>query len=260
MVLQLFRTTLNITSSILQLLSLDSIASREERSYHSKGGNSMTNNQIQYWSLQETKRHNQAGESENIRHNVAAETETGRHNLATEQVDISKLNETVRHNQATEQFNISSLQETKRHNVETERTANRSNEIRAEANAISKAYNQALTALKSAELNLNERRELQRIQESVRDFNEQVRQNDILAALKSADTINNSLSAFRGHTAASVAAATTAATATTQGLKALAGPVASTVTEVGSGITWIPDFLLKLNAIRPKSSGGMVSN
>lgn len=73
----------------------------------------MTHNQIEYWNLQETKRHNIAGESETNRHNVVGENESSRHNQATEAIDIGKLNETVRHNTVTEG-------ETERHNRETE--------------------------------------------------------------------------------------------------------------------------------------------
>lgn len=73
----------------------------------------MTHNQIEYWNLQETQRHNLAGEGETKRHNVAGETETNRHNVATETVEIGKLNETVRHNTVTER-------ESERHNRESE--------------------------------------------------------------------------------------------------------------------------------------------
>lgn len=73
----------------------------------------MTHNQIEYWNLVETRRHNLAGEGETQRHNVAGEQENTRHNKAFETIEIGKLNETVRHNTATEY-------ETNRHNVETE--------------------------------------------------------------------------------------------------------------------------------------------
>lgn len=62
----------------------------------------MTHNQINYWNLQESKRHN-----------VVTETETNRHNVATENIDLGRLQETTRHNLATEG-------ETNRHNVRTE--------------------------------------------------------------------------------------------------------------------------------------------
>lgn len=80
----------------------------------------MTNNQIQYWNLQEAKRHNFAGEEETSRHNKVTESvdigqlaETSRHNRVTE-------NETSRHNQATEGIDVAKLHETSRHNMEAE--------------------------------------------------------------------------------------------------------------------------------------------
>lgn len=73
----------------------------------------MTHNQIEYWNLQETKRHNVTTEDESKRHNVAGEGETNRHNVVTENIEIGKLGEQTRHNKATEW-------ETNRHNVETE--------------------------------------------------------------------------------------------------------------------------------------------
>lgn len=76
----------------------------------------LTQNQIAYWNLQETKRAN----SETNRHNVATENETARHNLAGEQFNISNLNESIRHNKVTET-------ETNRHNVVTENETNRHN-------------------------------------------------------------------------------------------------------------------------------------
>lgn len=82
-----------------------------------KGG-LMTSNQIAYWNLQESKRHNVMSENETQRHNVVTENETGRHNWVTEQISISNLNESVRHNKATEY-------ETNRHNVATEQLGSR---------------------------------------------------------------------------------------------------------------------------------------
>lgn len=69
----------------------------------------MTQNQINYWALQETGRHNQA-----------TENETRRHNTVSEQVDLGTLAEAGRHNRATEG-------EQNRHNVAQERETNRSN-------------------------------------------------------------------------------------------------------------------------------------
>lgn len=69
----------------------------------------MTANQVAYWNLQETGRHNRA-----------TETETNRHNVVTEGIDLGNLNEKVRHNKATEGIDIGKLQETMRHNVASE--------------------------------------------------------------------------------------------------------------------------------------------
>lgn len=78
----------------------------------------MTKNQIDYWSLQEVKRHNQATEGEEQRANRARESynlgslsESARHNLAAEGIDISKLQESIRHSKATEGLGVSELQE-----------------------------------------------------------------------------------------------------------------------------------------------------
>lgn len=73
----------------------------------------MTQNQIAYWSLQETKRSNKAQEAETNRHNKAGEAELGRHNLVTEA-------ETERHNRATELLTSQANAELARHNAATE--------------------------------------------------------------------------------------------------------------------------------------------
>lgn len=80
----------------------------------------MTQNQINYWNLQELKRHNVVGEGETNRHNLVTERETGRHNLATENIDISKLAETSRHNRAGEKIEAGKLSESARHNLVSE--------------------------------------------------------------------------------------------------------------------------------------------
>lgn len=103
----------------------------------------MTKNQIDYWTLQENKRHNvsteeetkrsnQAKEAENFRSNTARETETNRHNVATEQVDIGRLNETVRHNKISESQTDVSLAESARHNKALESLQGRDLNIRAQ--------------------------------------------------------------------------------------------------------------------------------
>lgn len=80
----------------------------------------MTRNQIEYWNLQETGRHNAVTERETERHNRVGETETNRHNVMTENIDIGKLNESIRHNKQTESLGWANLSETNRHNVATE--------------------------------------------------------------------------------------------------------------------------------------------
>lgn len=69
----------------------------------------MLNVQVEYWKLQETKRHNVVAEeltrtelAEIARHNLATETETNRHNVVTEKQTDRQIRETIRHNKATE--------------------------------------------------------------------------------------------------------------------------------------------------------------
>lgn len=91
----------------------------------------MTQNQIAYWSAQESKRANMAREGENVRHNLEVEAqgrstiaenirhnlfgegETLRHNQATESIQQQDISERGRHNRVTEL-------ETQRHNISTE--------------------------------------------------------------------------------------------------------------------------------------------
>lgn len=72
----------------------------------------MTANQIAYWNLSETNRHN-----------IATEGETGRHNRQQESIDLSKLEETKRSNVANEK-------ETNRSNLAREAETHRSNTVR----------------------------------------------------------------------------------------------------------------------------------
>ena len=98
-----------------------------------KGGTIfMTNNQIQYWKLQQDR----ANLLEQRRHNIETERigsntlqETARHNIAGESQASSVLQETARHNVANEQLDIGKLSETGRHNVETESIQNAANLI-----------------------------------------------------------------------------------------------------------------------------------
>lgn len=80
----------------------------------------MTEDQLRYWTLQETKRHDVATEGETAKHNRATEQETAQHNRMTEQIDLGKLGETIQHNRATEQIDLGKLAETTRHNVVSE--------------------------------------------------------------------------------------------------------------------------------------------
>lgn len=80
----------------------------------------MTHNQINYWNLKETSRHNVVSEKETNRHNVTTEVETERHNRAGEFIDLGKLNESIRHNKATEGIESGKLAETTRHNQASE--------------------------------------------------------------------------------------------------------------------------------------------
>ena len=87
----------------------------------------MTNNQINYLSLQETRRANRAKEdvsartlSESMRHSMRSEDETERSNRAKEA-------EAERSNRAKESFNILNLAETTRSNRTKESEMNRSN-------------------------------------------------------------------------------------------------------------------------------------
>lgn len=118
----------------------------------------MTHNQIEYWNLQETQRHNLAGEGETKRHNVAGETETNRHNVATETVEIGKLNETVRHNTVTEReserhnresenIGYGQLNESIRHNTVTESIQRMDAQTRADQLAESVRHNKAAESI-----------------------------------------------------------------------------------------------------------------
>lgn len=98
----------------------------------------MTDIQVKYWDLQESKRHNVATEGETYRHNVvseqqnavalgetvrhnrATEAETQRHNQQQEKLGFATLDETIRHNKRTEAYQMSSLAEAIRHNKANE--------------------------------------------------------------------------------------------------------------------------------------------
>lgn len=93
----------------------------------------MTANQINYWNLQETRRHNTSTEGESVRSNKAKEAidlskaqETARSNRANEvetnRSNTAKETETRRHNIQDEGIKMMDLRETNRHNINTEKT------------------------------------------------------------------------------------------------------------------------------------------
>lgn len=69
----------------------------------------MTNMQIAYWNLQETKRANLARETETNRSNKVNEGETRRHNMQSEGIGWAQVGESRRHNLVTEAQNADSL-------------------------------------------------------------------------------------------------------------------------------------------------------
>lgn len=92
--------------------------------------------QVQYWDLQERKRHNKVAERQNDR---------------SLNLQESNLEETRRHNVATETLGFSTLEETRRHNVATEQIQEQSNSIsmyRAESDRMN-----ALTNMRNAATN-----------------------------------------------------------------------------------------------------------
>lgn len=110
----------------------------------------MTQNQINYWNLKESNRHN-----------VVTENETNRHNVATEGIDLGKLNETARHNKVSEgqtdqslAIESGKLNETRRHNLQTEGQTNVNLGIQAGVLQENKRHNQATEALTGADLNI----------------------------------------------------------------------------------------------------------
>lgn len=188
----------------------------------------MTQNQIAYWNLQETKRSNVAKEQETSRHNVATEKESerhntvsegevGRHNRETERFNISQLQESHRHNVATENLGQMQLNESVRHNTVSEQQNDVANLIKSRANDINQAYNNAIISLRKREYTLASEKEIQRIQESQRDFNEAVRMNDaklIIDAFDSGSDAVRTIFGNKGIVGAGVVGAGVAGTAT----------------------------------------------
>jgi hypothetical protein len=77
----------------------------------------MTHNQIEWWKLKETQRHNVV--TEGISQNTL--NESIRHNVQTEVQARNELLEQARHNQVSEAIGWGNLAETTRHNRESER-------------------------------------------------------------------------------------------------------------------------------------------
>lgn len=103
----------------------------ESRESVKKGDGFITQNQLNYLGLEETKRNNLVVSAETGRHNLATERETARHNFVSEndtrshyerQDDTARRNvdELGRHNLVTEQQAVANLEETARHNRATE--------------------------------------------------------------------------------------------------------------------------------------------
>lgn len=114
----------------------------------------MTHNQINYWNLQELKRHN-----------VVTEGETNRHNVATEGIDIGKLNEQIRSNTMnyaiegaklgeTNRANLAKEAENAKHNRETERQGNISLSLDKDYKQELARHNQATEGLTGVDLNI----------------------------------------------------------------------------------------------------------
>ena len=87
----------------------------------------MTNNQIRYWELQESKRANRAKERETRRANRANEELTKAYQQGTLDLRAQELAETVRRNLAGESISLETLGENKRHNIAYEQEAARHN-------------------------------------------------------------------------------------------------------------------------------------
>lgn len=83
----------------------------------------MLSTQVEYWKLQENKRHNVETEAQGWFNAKEAQ----RHNVETENVNWFSANEGQRHNLATEDINRFSALETQRHNIVSEGETQRHN-------------------------------------------------------------------------------------------------------------------------------------
>lgn len=122
--------------------------------------------QVQYWELQEKKRHNVATEgqaqqelAESKRHNMEVEganwfsvKENERHNRATESLGFATLAESTRHNRSTEELERSKQAETRRHNTRTENESIRHNLV---SESLSKKDISSQVGLRSSQSKLN---------------------------------------------------------------------------------------------------------
>lgn len=122
--------------------------------------------QVQYWDLQERKRHNVATEgqaqqelAESRRHNIEVEganwfsvREAQRHNQATESLGFATLAESARHNRSTEELERSKQAETRRHNTRTENESIRHNLV---SESLSKKDISSQVGLRSSQSSLN---------------------------------------------------------------------------------------------------------
>nr|AVX53646.1 putative ORF1 [Marmot picobirnavirus] len=102
----------------------------------------MTNNQILYWTLQETKRSNKAKEREERRSNKAAERETARSHRANEAYNSGYLGELMRSHQASEGIDLSRLAEQQRSNQAQEALSAQDLSIKADAQHETSRHNQ----------------------------------------------------------------------------------------------------------------------
>lgn len=119
-----------------------------------KGG-MMTQNQIEYWRLQESHRSNRANEVETNRHNIATESETNRNNSLVHALGRAQLAETNRSNIAKETQNAINQMEVARHNRAMEQQQDRQLLINQQ-DADTRRYSALASATNGAISNLND--------------------------------------------------------------------------------------------------------
>lgn len=172
----------------------------------------MTNNQINYWNLQETKRHNVVSEDELKRHNIAGESETNRHNVQQEYIGFGNLAETTRHNKATEGYSFASLAEATRHNKAAEALQSqsidlgydqlaettRSNQERERQTRVRDELNYWVEATKNDIAKVRNTLLREQFEEQIRQFEMQYLQNEKFGAWgRIDDTINSITNLYR---------------------------------------------------------------